>query len=312
MPAQNENTSAVGVQIKTATISSTKLAIAVAFLGAAALAAAAAGTAVRRVEQMAKQQKQQYGYAAPVRKVESMVPLYGYNASEGGYGYNSGTSGLWCSYGQTVTGYGFGTGSTNYCGSVKTLKECTVLLNGIPFETYDKCIKSLLSPIKLVWGEQNTNKLMVGDDMTISDVKVYSSINTLSEIVLLNLPLTIIVDTKPDKDRIIRVYEKVDNNEKLLSAKTIKVTDWVESNGNYEVSILNELTSDKMVIEPVNKMKILRVSIGTMNGKKLGMLCASMNDKNLGQLQWQYLSSAKVFDGINKKDGLITGKCLIP
>lgn len=154
MPAQNENTSAVGVQIKTATISSTKLAIAVAFLGAAALAAAAAGTAVRRVEQMAKQQKQQYGYNAPVRKVESMVPFYGYNQpSDGygyndnlGYGYNSGTSGLWCAYGQSMNGYGFGPRAMNYCTPVSTLKGCTVILSGKPFVTIDEC-KNYLSTL---------------------------------------------------------------------------------------------------------------------------------------------------------------------
>lgn len=173
MPEQKENNQPMGVEIKTATVSSTRMAVAVAFLGATALAAAAVGTSIRRVEQMAKQQ-QQYGYIAPVRRVETMLPLYGYNQPTGGYGYNIGTNGygygynggvpynsadnlggalgygynngsngLWCAYGLSTIGYGFAPRSANYCASVKTLKECTVVLSGQLFTTIEDCKKYL-------------------------------------------------------------------------------------------------------------------------------------------------------------------------
>lgn len=62
MPVPNENLSAVGVQTKTGVVTSAKMALAVAFLGAAALAAAAVGFGGKNMVKLANAGSYGYGY----------------------------------------------------------------------------------------------------------------------------------------------------------------------------------------------------------------------------------------------------------
>lgn len=96
------------VKVKTKILSSVKMAVALVFLGMAALAAA----------------------AAFLNKTEKP------------------SSQLWCAYGSEVNNPGLGIETANYCGSVQSQEECLGLFRGQPFTTLNECEKYLTSVAK--------------------------------------------------------------------------------------------------------------------------------------------------------------------
>ncbi len=105
MPARKKGGHRLKVKIKI--LSATKLALAVAFLGVAALTLAAVVTFQGRNE------------TTPV--------------------------GMWCAYASQIYDSGLGDGIINYCGAVQNAKDCRDLFKGMPLKTIDECTNYLSS-----------------------------------------------------------------------------------------------------------------------------------------------------------------------